>query len=149
MGHEHGASITQTSEETVDMTIDLGNLDVGVAVLYGERVRKIQNSVPKVANLVPLHGQHSMSQSAMRSPGNHSWVNSISVIISVPMFNQAIPNSPIPLILVKVQKLDGWQKRHSQNRYVKVKNSGVNIYTYEYRQQDVWGTKTLRGEPSS
>jgi hypothetical protein len=39
VGHEHRNSIPQTSEKPVDITINLGDFDVGVAILYEERVR--------------------------------------------------------------------------------------------------------------
>lgn len=55
------------------MTINLGDVDVGVAILYGKKSAKIPDVVdPKVANLVPLREQRSLNRSAMRSPGNHS-----------------------------------------------------------------------------
>lgn len=33
VGHEHRDSIAQSGEQSVDMAVNLGNLDVGVAVL--------------------------------------------------------------------------------------------------------------------
>jgi calcineurin-like phosphoesterase family protein len=33
VGHEHGNFISQPSEETVDIAVDLGDVDVGMAVL--------------------------------------------------------------------------------------------------------------------
>lgn len=62
------------------MTIDLGNLDVGVAILYKKRVRKFSDGVSKAAYLVLRRGRHSLSRSAMRSLGSHSWVNRIRVL---------------------------------------------------------------------
>lgn len=40
VGHEHRDSIAQSGEQSVDVAVDLGNLDVGVAVLCSESVRK-------------------------------------------------------------------------------------------------------------
>ena len=45
MGHERRDSIPQTSEEPVDVAIDLDDVDVGVAILYGERSETILDGV--------------------------------------------------------------------------------------------------------
>lgn len=78
MGHEDRDLIPKASEEAVDMTVDLGDFEVGMAILY-ENVRNDLDGVPRAANLVPLRGPRSSSRSATRSPGNRSWVNRISV----------------------------------------------------------------------
>lgn len=81
MGHEHRDFISHASEKAVDVAIDLGDFDVGVTILCDEMIRNIISiGVPKVANLVQLHGQRSWSQVSMRSPGNRSWTDGISVI---------------------------------------------------------------------
>ena len=38
VGHEHGDFFSQTSEETINIAVDLGDLDVGVTVLWEEMV---------------------------------------------------------------------------------------------------------------
>lgn len=63
------------------MAIDLGDGDVGMAVLYKERVNVTSNDVYRVANLVLLRVQHLLSRSAKQSPGNHSWMNKISALL--------------------------------------------------------------------
>lgn len=51
------------------------------------------------------------------------------------------------LVQIQASKMSG--KYDSQNGDTKVKNGGVNIYTYKYMQHDVLDMETLRGAPSS
>jgi phosphopantetheine adenylyltransferase len=39
VGHEHRNLVSHASEKAVDMAVDLGDLDVGVTILYDELVR--------------------------------------------------------------------------------------------------------------
>lgn len=55
------------------MTVNFGDGDVRVAILYGEGSEAILDGVSNVTNLVPLREQHYLSRFAKRSPGNHSW----------------------------------------------------------------------------
>lgn len=89
------------------MTVGLDDVEIGVAILYVKGLITIANDIAKVTNLVPLRGQHLLSRSAMRSPGNHSCVHSISVIPCVGV-EASRTKYPYISVLVLVQKLDRW-----------------------------------------
>jgi hypothetical protein len=65
------------------MSVDFGDGDVRMAILYGEVSEVIRGGFPNVTNLVSLRGRHSLRRFAKQSPGNHSWGYSISVIAGI------------------------------------------------------------------